>query len=188
MDDASRRSLNNRLLLVILFGAAWLRLLHIDQPFVDLASWRETDDAIIADNFFRGHYNIFLPEVRWNGPGPNYVGYEFQLTTYLAALLYRFFGQADWAGRCVSVAFGIWSLFAFYNLVRRAFNEERALVSSAVLAIMPGGVIVDRSFLPDPVMVSLIVSSFWMLLAYLQDRRMIHLALAILTGGLGMLT
>ena len=106
MDDASRRSLNNRLLLVILFGAAWLRLLHIDQPFVDLASWRETDDAIIADNFFRGHYNIFLPEVSWNGPGPNYVGYEFQLTTYLAALLYRVFGQADWVGRGVSVAFG----------------------------------------------------------------------------------
>jgi Dolichyl-phosphate-mannose-protein mannosyltransferase len=188
MDDTWARRINRGLLYLILATATFFRLIYIDQPFVDMFSWRETEDATIADNFSRGHLNIFLPEVSWNGPGPNYVGYEFQLTTYLAALLYRFFGQSDWIGRSISVAFGLWGLFAFYNLVRRAFNEKQALVSCAVFAVVPGGIFVDRSFLPDPVMVSLVVTSFWMLLAYLQDRRTRYLGLAILTGIFGLLT
>jgi hypothetical protein len=179
---------NRRLLLLIVAGAAFLRLLYIDQPFVDIISWRQADDAIIADNFFRGHLNIFLPEISWNGLGPNYVGYEFQLTTYLAALLYHLFGQVDWVGRGISVAFGVWGVFAFHNLVRRAFNEVQAVVSCAVFAVMPGGIFVDRSFLPDPVMVSLVITSFWMLLAYLQGGLTRYLGFAVITGILGILT
>jgi hypothetical protein len=175
-------------LLLILTSAAFLRLLYVDQPFVDFISWRQTDDATIADNFFQGHLNIFLPEISWNGPGPNYVGYEFQLTTYLASLLYHLFGEMDWVGRGISVAFGVWGVFAFHNLVGRAFDKLTALVSCAVFAVMPGGIFVDRSFLPDPVMVSLVVTSFWMLLAYLQDQRARCLVLAVVTGTLGLLT
>jgi NAD(P)-dependent dehydrogenase (short-subunit alcohol dehydrogenase family) len=36
---------------------------------------------------------------------------------------------------------------------------------------MPNGIFVDRSFLPDPAMVSLVTTSLWMLLVYVQDRR-----------------
>lgn len=134
-DKARKRCVNCGLLVLIIAGAALLRLLYVNQPFVDAASWREADDATIADSFFRGHLNIFLPEISWNGAGSNYVGYEFQLTTYLAALLYHIFGQADWVGRGISVAFGLWGIFALYNLVLRAFDAERALVSSAVFAV-----------------------------------------------------
>ena len=188
MRDQRIRQVNRGFLLVILAGAACLRLYYIDQPFVDGGSWRQADDATIADNFYRGHLNIFLPEISWNGPGPNYVGYEFQLTTYMAALLYHLFGEVDWVGRGIAVAFGVWGVFAFYNLVRRAFNEVQALLSCAVFAVMPGGIVVDRSFLPDPVMVSLVVTSFWMLLVYFQDGRPRYLGLAVLTGALGLLT
>jgi len=188
MRDQRIRQVNRGFLLVILAAAACLRLYYIDQPFVDGGSWRQADDATIADNFYRGHLNIFLPEVSWNGPGPNYVGYEFQLTTYMAALLYHLFSEVDWVGRGIAVAFGVWGVFAFYNLVRRAFNEVQALLSCAVFAVIPGGIVVDRSFLPDPVMVSLVVTSFWMLLVYLQDGRPRYLGLAVLTGALGLLT
>ena len=59
-----------------------------NQPFVDAASWRESDMATIARHFFDGHRNIFLPAIGWAGPGENYVGYEFQLTTYVTSILY----------------------------------------------------------------------------------------------------
>jgi 4-amino-4-deoxy-L-arabinose transferase-like glycosyltransferase len=182
------RRTNRWLLTIILAGAALLRLYYINQPFVDVAGFREADDATIADNFFRGHLNIFLPEISWNGPGPNYVGYEFQLTTYVAALLYRLFGEVDWIGRGISVAFGVWGIFAFHNLVRRAFNGRRALVSSALLAVMPGAVFVDRSFIPDPVMLSLVITSLWILLVYLQEGRTKYLASAVVTAIFGLLT
>jgi hypothetical protein len=109
-DDERMRLVCYGLLLFILISAAFLRLLFVDQPFVDFISWRQADDATIADNFFQGHLNIFLPEISWNGPGPNYVGYEFQLTTYLASLLYHLFGKVDWVGRGISVVFGVWGI------------------------------------------------------------------------------
>ena len=86
------------------------------------------------------------------------------------------------------MVFGVWSVYAFYHLVRRAFNEVRALVSCAVLAVMPNGIFVDTSFLPDPVMVSLVVTSVWMFLAYLQDRRIRYLGWGAAIGTLGLLT
>src|SRR5690348_14017357 len=53
---------------------------------------------------------------------------------------------------------------------------------------MPGSIVVDRSFLPDPVMVSLAITSLWLLLAYLQDGLTRYLNFAVITGTLGMLT
>lgn len=175
-------------LIAILVTAAILRLYQIDQPFVDATSWRQSDTATIADNFYRGNWNIFYPEISWNGSGQNYVGYEFQTITYLAALLYRLLGQHDWIGRSIAILFGLWSIFALYQLLRRVWDEKHALVGAAVMAILPGGVYVDRSFVPDPVMVSLVLTSVWLLVAYLQTARLHYLLLASLIGMWGFLT
>src|SRR5262252_3201540 len=99
------------LTLIILVGAL-LRTEHVTQPFVDKFSWREASTAMMAQNFYRGQWNIFYPEVDWGGPGPNYQGREFQIVTYLAAVLYKVFGQHEWVGRSVAVAFGLWGIFA----------------------------------------------------------------------------
>jgi len=61
---------------------------------------------------------------------------------------------------------GLWGIFALYQLVRLVWDEKHALVSATVMAVLPGSVFVDRSFLPDPAMVSLITTCLWMLVAY----------------------
>jgi len=175
-------------LILVLIVAALLRLYKVDQPFIDAVSWRQSDTATIADNFYQGNWNIFYPKVSWNGPGDQVVGYEFQTITYLAALLYRIVGHHDWVGRLIAIAFGVWGVFAFYQLIRRVWNEKHAVVGAAVLAVLPGSVYVDRSFLPDPVMLSLVITSVWLLLAYLQSDLLHYLILASLTGMLGFLT
>jgi ABC-type polysaccharide/polyol phosphate export permease len=175
-------------LVVILAVAANLRLNHITQPFIDAFSWRQASTAMMAENFFRANRNILYPEVNWNGPGPSYQGREFQTVTYTAALLYNVFGQQDWVGRSVAVVFGLWGVFALYQLVRRVWDKERALASAAVMAVLPGSVFIERSFLPDPAMVALVVTSLWMLVAYLQSGRMRYLILAGVFGAWGLLT
>jgi hypothetical protein len=176
------------LLIAILVLAAIRRFDQIDQPLIDATSWRESDTATIADNFYRGNWNIFYPEISWNGPGPNYVGYEFQTLTYITAFLYRIFGQHDWVARSVPVLFSLWGIFAFYQLVRRVWNREYAVASAIILALLPGSIYVDRTFVPDPVMVSLVVTSFWLLVAYLQTERLYYLLLASIIGMWGLLT
>jgi hypothetical protein len=178
----------NYLLVAILAVAAILRLNHINQPFVDYISWRQASTAMMADNFYRTNWNIFYPAVNWHGPEPSYQGREFQTVTYIAALLYVLIGQHDWIGRSVAVVFGLWGIFALYQLVRLVWDEKYALASATVMAILPGSIFVERSFLPDPAMVSLVVTSFWMLVAYLQTDRLRYLVLASIIGAWGFLT
>jgi hypothetical protein len=59
-----------------LVGVA-LRLEYITQPFADKFCWRETSTAMMAQSFYRGHWNILYPKVDWGGPGANYQGREF---------------------------------------------------------------------------------------------------------------
>lgn len=176
------------LLIAILITAAILRFNHISQPLTDMFSWRQASTAMMAENFYRRNWNIFYPEVNWTGPGPNYQGREFQTVTYLAALFYTIVGQQDWVGRSIAVMFGLWGIFALYKLIRRVWNEEYALVSAAVMALLPGSVFVERSFLPDPAMVALVTTCVWMLVAYSQTERLRYLILASLFGILGFLT
>jgi len=176
------------LLILILAVAAVLRLNRVTQPFIDAFSWRQASTAMMAQNYYRTNWNIFYPEVNWNGPGPTYQGREFQTVTYIAALLYRLLGQRDWVGRGVAVAFGLWGIFALYQLVRRVWDEDRALAGAAVMALLPGSIFIERSFLPDPAMVALVVTSIWMFVAYLQTGRPRHLVLTAVIGAWGLLT
>jgi len=176
------------LLVAILVVAAILRLNHITQPFTDYVDWRQTSTAMMADNFYRRNGNIFYPEISWNGPGPSYNGREFQTISYIAALLYRLVGQHDWVGRSVAVTFGLWGIFALYQLVRRVWDEDHAIASAAVMALLPGSIFVERSFIPDPAMVSLVVTSFWLLVAYFQTDRLRYLFLASAIATWGFLT
>jgi len=175
-------------IVAILFGAAILRFNHINQPFTDYIDWRQVSTAMMADNFYQRDWNIFYPEVSWNGPGPSYQGREFQTVSYIAALLYVVIGQHDWIGRSIAVMFGLWGIFALYQLVRRVWDEEHAIASALVMALLPGSIFVERSFIPDPAMVALVVTSFWMLVAYLQTERWHYLLLASVVGMWGFLT
>jgi hypothetical protein len=172
----------------ILAVGALLRFNNITQPFTDAFSWRQTSTAMMASNFYHRSWNIFYPEVSWTGPSPGYQGREFQTVSYIAALLYTLTGEHDWVGRAVPALFGVWGIFALYQLVRRIWDEEHALLSAAVLALFPSSIFIDRSFLPDPAMVALMTTSVWMLVAYLQTERLSFLSLAGITGALGLLT
>jgi hypothetical protein len=172
----------------ILLVATILRLYNIRQPFIDVFSWRQASTAMMAENFFLRNANILYPEVNWTGPGPNYQGREFQTITYIAALLYRLIGQQDWIGRGIAVLFGVWGIWALYQLVRRVWDEKHALAAATMMTILPGSIFINRSFLPDPVMVSLVTTSLWMLVAYLQTNRNFYLLLAAIMACIAFLT
>jgi hypothetical protein len=179
----------NALLLtgILVLGAA-LRFNNITQPLIDNFNWRQASTAMMANNFYHKSWNIFYPEVSWTGPSPGYQGREFQTVGYVAALLYLVAGEHDWIGRSVAVLFGLWGIFALYQLVRRVWDEERALLSAAVMAVLPGSIFIERSFLPDPGMVALMTTSVWILVAHLQTDRLRFLLLAGVIGAWGVLT
>src|SRR6266446_3775449 len=172
----------------ILVIGALLRFNNITQPFTDAFTWRQASTGMMASNFYHRSWNIFYPEVSWTGPSPGYQGREFQTVSYIAALLYMLAGEHDWVGRSVAALFGLWGIFALYQLVRRVWDEERALLSAAVMALLPGSIFIERSFLSDPALVALMTTSMWILIVYLQTDRLRFLLLSGVIGVWGVLT
>lgn len=175
-------------LVLVLVTGATLRLHRVDQPYIDAFAWRETSTAMMASNFYRDDWNILYPQVSWGGAGPNYQGREFQTITYISALLYTVFGQRDWVGRSVAIVFGIWGIFALFKLVSEVWDRTSGLMVAAFLAVMPGSVFIDRSFLPDPAMVAIATTSLWVFVVFCRTRRMSLLGAALVLWTLASLT
>lgn len=176
------------LLLFILLIALLMRAQYLTQPFIDAFSWRQASTAMMAENFFKNSWNVFYPEVNWTGAGPGYQGREFQTVSYLAAVLYHLFGQHDFIGRLVPICFGLWGIFALYKLTMLVWDKKHAVAGAAIMAILPGSAFIDRSFLPDPAMVSLTTTCMWLFVLYLHKEKNIHLILAATIGCLGILS
>jgi hypothetical protein len=163
-------------LVFALLLAAAFRLEDITQPLIDAFSWREASTAMMADNFHNRSWNVFFPEVSWSGPGPSYQGREFQITSYLTALLFQLFGWHDWFGRVISAGFGVATTLFCYLVVKRCWAIDEARVAALVLAFLPGAAAIDRSFLPDPSMLAFVTAGFWLFLRYLDTDRLGWLA------------
>jgi 4-amino-4-deoxy-L-arabinose transferase-like glycosyltransferase len=140
---------------VILAGGLGLRLIAIAQPYVDAWSWRQADVAMIAENFYRHGFALFYPRINWAGTAAGYVGTEFPLVPFLAALLYKIFGVQAWVGRAVSVGFFALSVPVFYRLVRQTSDAHTALWAVVIYALTPLSIFASRAFMPDMASLSL---------------------------------
>lgn len=70
---------------LVLFGVS-CRMINLSAPPIGMHSWRQTDTAAIARNFYEHGYRFHLPQVDWGGSGPGYVESEFPIYTYSVAL------------------------------------------------------------------------------------------------------
>ncbi|MDA7430549.1 glycosyltransferase family 39 protein [Primorskyibacter aestuariivivens] len=184
--DRARR-LDLVLLGLVLLLAGLLRLQYAFQPIVDAFSWREASTAMIAENIPLHGWNIFYPEVSWTGPGPSYQGREFQLMTLLAALYNALFGWQDWSGRLVAVAFSLLTVLSLHRLTALIWNETHAHVVALVYALLPAAIMIDSSYLPDPVMLALITAGIWLFVRYYLGGSALVLAASALCFTLGAL-
>ena len=66
--------------------AVAVRLILIDQPYVDYWSWRQSDVAAIARNFVEHGFRFGYPQIDWAGGSGGYVGTEFPILPFLAAI------------------------------------------------------------------------------------------------------
>ncbi|WP_027668027.1 ArnT family glycosyltransferase [Rhizobium leguminosarum] len=189
-DMVSRKypSLDTAILLGILFIAIVFRFHKITLPLVDGFSWREISTAMMADNFQQRSWNIFFPEVSWTGPGPSYQGREFQIVSYLTALLYQLFGWQDWFGRVVAAFFGLVTVFSLHRLTALCWGEMHAHAATLAYALMPAAIMIDSSFLPDPAMLALVTLGVWLFAKYWAGGSGWLLPLATVSFSLGVLS
>ena len=154
------------------------RLVLINQPYVDHWSWRQSDVAAIARNFYEGGFRFAYPQIDWAGDATGYVGTEFPILPFLAAICYKVAGIHEWIGRSQAVIFFAASLPLFFLLVREVFDNTAAAWATCFFSFAPLNVFAGRSFMPDVPSLSLAIIGLYFFLRWIRDREWASLLVA----------
>jgi 4-amino-4-deoxy-L-arabinose transferase-like glycosyltransferase len=156
--------------LMSIFGIA-ARFISIDQAFIDNWSWRQSDVAAIARNYFQAGFHFSRPQIDWAGNEPGYVGTEFPILPFTAALCYKFVGVKEWIGRVLSLIFFALSLPFFFLLVRKMFGEIAAAWALFFYGFAPLGIMASRCFMPDTPSLALSIIGLYFFQCWTEQER-----------------
>lgn len=158
-----------------MLAAIAVRLIEIRQPFIDQWSWRQSDVAAIARNYAANGLHFGRPQIDWAGDAAGYVGTEFPLLPFLAALAYKSAGVHEWIGRGQAVVCFAAALPFFYLLTRRLFGQTAALWATFFYALAPLSIVASRSFMPDIPSLSLAMAGLYFFVRWIDSSEPPHL-------------
>src|SRR6266540_798039 len=176
------------LALVLIFGAALaIRLYDLTDLPLDFHPTRQLLSAIKA----RGLYYETQPDgvSTWNletaiRMAKLKADVEPVVFEHLVAFTYRFTGEQLWIARVYSSLFWLIGGVFLFLLAREFVSFEGAMVATTYYLIFPYAIIGSRSFQPDPLMVMLTLSFWWMFARWIRSPLWINVILAGLLGGL----
>ena len=186
-EAARRRDHVSKLLVAIWVLAVAARLVLINQPYVDHWSWRQSDVAAIARNFHEGGFRFAYPQIDWAGDATGYVGTEFPILPFVAAICYKFAGIHEWIGRSQAVIFFAVSLPFFFLLVREIFDNTAAVWATFFFSFAPLNVFAGRSFMPDVPSLGLAIIGLYFCLRWIYDRESVQFFIAAIAISLSLL-
>ncbi|HEX4653648.1 MAG TPA: glycosyltransferase family 39 protein [Candidatus Udaeobacter sp.] len=170
--DHSATATNRASKLAIAIGilAVAARLIFINQPYIDHWSWRQSDVAAITRNFYENGFLFVWPQINWTGDATGYVGTEFPILPFLAAVCYKIAGVQGWIGRSQAVIFFAASLPFFFLVVRETFGSNAAVWATLFFSFAPLNLFAGRSFIPDVPSLSLSIVGLYFFLRWVRDR------------------
>lgn len=162
----------------ILLLALILRAYNVTAPLIGMHSWRQTDTASMARNYYEQGTNFFYPQIDWGGNTAGYVECEFPLYPYLMALLYYVVGFSEMWGRLFSIMLSLVGIYYLYRLVRDLIDSETALWSSFFAAVLPLNVFFGRAFMPEPAMLTSSIIGIYYFYRWTVDDKFLSLSLS----------
>lgn len=140
--------------------------------------WRQPDTESIARNFVEHRFNIFYPQFNYDGPLPNYVQLEFQVTTFITAILYRLFGHSYLWARLVPTLFFMLSVYYLYLLAKRVYSEKAAWFVIIIYGIIPLNLFYSRAIMPESALLFFLIGAFYHFVTWFEDKSILHLTMS----------
>ncbi|MDF2663433.1 MAG: glycosyl transferase family 39 [Paenibacillus sp.] len=147
---ATARPLLRTAALVGLFALVFaVRLPYLSDSPYGYDSWRQSDTEAMARNFTEHRFNVWFPQLNYQGPMPNYAQLELQITTGLIAVLYELFGYHYPLARLVPILFFMGSALFVYRIALRHFSPFVAGLSVVLYGLLPLNVLYSRAIMPE---------------------------------------
>lgn len=147
------------------------RIPYINNSTAEMGEiWRQTDTESIARNFVKYRFNIFYPQLNYDGVPPNYVQLEFQISTFLIAVLYRIFGYHIWLARLVPISFFMFSAYFLFLMAKRFFALPQALIVIIIYSMLPINIFFSRAIMPEAALLCFFNGAFYFFLKWRDDE------------------
>jgi hypothetical protein len=147
-----------------LLASFGLRMINLQDPPLDFASTRQLFSALKARGIYYEYVTNVPAATRKQAISLGDVGIvEPPLLENIVAQTYRLTGEHIWIGRIYSSFFWVIAGLALFLLVREFASTSAAMVGTLFYLFVPFGVIASRAFMPDPLMVCLIIFTLWAL-------------------------
>lgn len=161
---------NGYILVITLLFIAALRVPSLMNSPYEYDSWRQSDTESIAINFLEYRWNIMYPQLNYDGPMPNYVQLEFQITTWIIALLYAAFGYHYELARIVPLGFFLGSASFLYLIARRFYTVPIARIATLLYGILPLHILYSRAIMPESAALFFMLGAFYLFVRWMDHK------------------
>lgn len=161
------------LLLLIFFGALFVRLYRFNGPVADWHSWRQADTAAVARNFLKFGFDPLRPRyddlsnVQTGLDNPRgYRMVEFPVYQILGTGLYQLIKfipgiTIEMTLRLISILSSLGTMLILYRMTRKDLGFLGALGSLIIFGFLPYSIFYSRAILPEMTAVFLALGAVW---------------------------
>lgn len=142
-----------------------------NSPYETGESWRQSDTESMARNFVEEHFHILYPQLNYDGAPPNYAQLEFQITTFLIALLYKLFGFHYVLARLVPILFFLGSAYFLYLIAKKFYSTEMAWLTIIVYAAFPLNLYFSRAIMPESAVLFFTLGGLYFFLRWIDTEK-----------------
>src|SRR5215210_1570806 len=166
---------------IVLAAGLCLRLYRIGEPLFDFSPVRQYHSALLA----RGLYGWLLTGDLKTLPPDGII--EPPILELLASLAYAVTGDEHlWIPRLLSALFWLVGGVFLYLIARKIVSPGAALFSVAFFVVDPAAVLYSRAFMPDPLMIMLLVISVYTILCYHEQPTTGRLMVAVVASSMAL--
>ena len=157
-----------------------LRLPALNNSPFEYQAWRQSDTEAIARNFIEQKFHILYPQLNYDGPPPNYVQLELQVTTFIIAILYKLFGYHYYLARLVPLLFFTGSAWYLYLIAAKIFAAPTARLAVILYGIFPLNIFISRAIMPEAAALFFYTGAFYYFMKWKDGDDVIALPAAAL--------
>lgn len=178
-----------------------VRLYKINSPIADWHSFRQADTASVTREFVKHGIDLLHPKYHDlsniqsgenNNGKDNVQGWrmvEFPIVNGTLALVLRTFPQIDLVtfSRFASVLASLASLIFLSLICKRVYGKKVGLLAAFFFGILPYSIYYSRVVLPEPFLVTSVLTSLWMYQTYVLSKKAKWVIFSAIFFGLALL-
>ncbi|MCX6036385.1 MAG: glycosyltransferase family 39 protein [Chloroflexi bacterium] len=151
-------------LILALLAGFGLRMTNLTNPPLDFAPTRQLFSALKARGMYYQYVTDALAGKHQLAISLGDVGtVEPPVLETIVSQTYRLTGEHLWIARVYSSLFWVLGGLALFLLIRELASTSAAMIGTLFYLFVPFGVVASRTFMPDPMMVALIIFALWAL-------------------------